>query len=187
MPKDPAKQNVVTGKVRLSFAHVWEPYSFPGDTGEPKYSTMLLIPKGDTQTIKELREAQKAALSEGSDRFWKGSTPKAWADSIHDGDEEGDLEKSPELAGHLYMSVSSKTKPGIVDRNVKPILDQSEVYSGCYARVSLFAFPYDYAGKKGVSFILKNIQKLADGEAFGGGSRAEDEFEAVDGDDDDLI
>jgi hypothetical protein len=151
MPKqDTSAQNVITGKVRLSFAHVWEPYAFPGDTGDPKYSVMLLIPKTD-----------------------------------HDGDEEGDLDKSPELEGHYYMNVSSKTKPGIVDQNVNPILDQTEVYSGCYARVSLFAFPYDFAGKKGVSFILKNIQKMADGEPFGSSSRAEDEFDQVA--DDDLL
>ena len=148
---------------------------------------MILIPKKDKETIDKLRAAQQAALVDGKDRTFGGKIPKVWASTIHDGDEEADLDKSPELEGCLYMSVSSKSKPGIVDQNVNPILDQSEIYSGVYARVSLYAYPYEFAGKKGVGFILKNIQKLGDGEHLSvAASRAEDDFDAM-ADDDDLI
>jgi hypothetical protein len=77
------------------------------------------------------------------------------------------------------MSVSNKTKPGIVDQNVQPILDSTEVYSGCYARVSITAFPFSASGNKGVSFGLNHVQKLADGESLGGITKAEDDFSAV--------
>ena len=40
---------VVTGVVRLSYEHVWEPASVNGSN--PKYSVSLIIPKSDTKTI----------------------------------------------------------------------------------------------------------------------------------------
>jgi hypothetical protein len=187
MPTTPSATKVVTGRVRLSYVHVWEPWSNT-DGQEPKYSTAILIPKSDTATIKALRDAQQAALEQGKDSKFGGKLPRNWDDTIHDGDEEADLEKNPEYAGHLFMSVSSKTKPGIVDANVQPILDSTEVYSGCYARVSINAFPYAVSGKKGVSFGLNHVQKLADGDYLGGRSKAEDDFDSVAGDDgEDLI
>lgn len=175
---------VVTGKVRLSYVHLFEPWSNDPDQ-TPKYSTVLLIPKSDKATIKKLRAAQQAALEAGKDSRFGGKLPKNWKDTIHDGDEEADLDNNPEYEGHLYMTVSSKTKPGIVDRDVDPILDSTEVYSGCYARVSINAFPYSTSGNKGVSFGLNHVQKLADGDFLGGRSRAEDDFDSVSGDDED--
>jgi len=50
---NPAK--VVTGKVRLSYVHVFEPAAVEG--GEPKYSCALLIPKKDVATIKAMNAA----------------------------------------------------------------------------------------------------------------------------------
>ena len=176
---------VVTGRVRLSYAHLFEPFSNTANQ-EAKYSTAILIPKSDKATIKKLRAAQQAALEAGKDSKFGGRIPTTWTDTIHDGDEEADLDKNPEYAGHLYMSVSSKTKPGIVDQDVNPIMDSTAVYSGCYARVSINAFPYSQQGNKGVSFGLNHCQKLADGEFLGGRSNAEDDFDSV-GDAEDLL
>lgn len=184
--KTPAPTKVITGKVRLSYVHLFEPYS-QNEGQEPKYSCVLLIPKSDKVTIKKLRAAQQAALEAGKSSHFNGSIPKQWKDTIHDGDEDADLERNPEMAGHWTISVGSKTKPGIVDRDVDPILDSTEVYSGCYARVSLNAFPYSVQGNKGVSFGLNHVQKLADGDFLGGRSKAEDDFDAMDDDEDDDI
>jgi hypothetical protein len=170
---------VVTGKVRLSYAHLFEPFS--NNDGQPaKYSTTLLIPKTDKATIAKLEAAQQAALENGKTKTFGGSIPKNWVNTIHDGDEEADLKKNPEYEGHMYMAVSSKTKPGVVDQNVQPILDSTEVYSGCYARVSINCYPFNKSGNKGVSFGLNHVQKLADGEFLGGRSKADDDFDAVD-------
>jgi hypothetical protein len=178
---------VVTGKVRLSYVHVFEPFSNNPDQ-EPKYSCVLLIPKSDKATIKKLRDAQQAALENGKGKTFNGSIPKNWKSTLHDGDEDADLEKNPEYEGHLFMSVSSKTKPGCVDRALNPIIDSTEVYSGCFARVSINAFPYNTQGNRGVSFGLNHIQKMADGDFLGGRSRAEDDFDQLDDDEDsDLL
>ena len=47
-----AATKVVTGKVRFSYAHVWEPASING--GDEKYSVSILIPKSDKKTLKAI-------------------------------------------------------------------------------------------------------------------------------------
>ena len=180
-------KKVVTGEVRFSFPHVFEPNAVEaGD--KPKYSIMILIPKTDKATIQKIRDAEKAAAEEGVSTRWGGKRPKKISSIIKDGDdeEETDLEAYPERAGHLYMNVRSDRRPQVVNASVQPILDSSEIYSGCYGRVSVNAFAYDYMGKKGVSFGLNNVQKTADGESLAGGSTAEDDFDAVESDGDDF-
>ena len=57
------------------------------------------------------------------------------------------------------------------------IINQSEVYSGCYGRVNFNVYPYNAAGKKGVGFGLCAVQKLRDGEPLSSGRvSAEDAF-----------
>jgi hypothetical protein len=51
-----------------------------------------------------------------------------------------------------------------VDKLVKPILGRDEVYSGCYGRVSLNFYAFNFNGNKGVACGLGNIQKIKDGE-----------------------
>lgn len=180
---------VVTGKVRLSYVHLFEPYSNNDDQPE-KFSCVILIPKSDTKTLKAIKAAQDAAAEAGKQKTFNGKIPSNLKTTLHDGDEEGDLERNPEYEGHYFMSVSSKTKPGIVDKDVQPILDSTEVYSGCFARVSINAFAYNTQGNRGISFGLNHVQKIADGDYLGGRSRAEDDFESIDdeGDgDEDLI
>lgn len=186
MATKPSETKVVTGKCRLSYVHLFEPYS--SDEDEPgKYSVTLLVPKSDKDTMRKLRAAEKAAAEAGAASKFNGKVPANLASVIHDGDEEADLEKNPEYEGMWYMSVSSKSKPGIVDQDVNPILDSTEVYSGCWARASINAFAYNSKGKKGVSFGLNHIQKMADGDFLGGRSRAEDDFDAVESDDADSV
>ena len=50
---------VITGKVRASFVHVFEPQSINGS--EPKYSCSLIIPKSETVTVGKIREAIEQA------------------------------------------------------------------------------------------------------------------------------
>lgn len=173
-----ATTKVITGKVRLSYVHLFEAYSsFEGQ--DAKFSTVILVPKTDTKTVNAIKTAQKLALENGKTSKFGGTIPKNWKNTFRDGDEEGDLDKNPEYAGHWFMTVSNKTRPGIVDENVQPILDSTEVYSGCYARVSITAFPFSASGSKGVSFGLNHVQKLADGEPLGSVTKAEDDFTAV--------
>lgn len=184
---------VVTGDVRLSYANLLTPRR-ANENADPKYSAVLLIPKTaeGKKTIAAIKRAQDAALEEGKGKFggklpadWRAA-PK-WTDTLHDGDTEADLERNPEYAGHWYISTSANEQypPNIVDRRLQKIVDASEVYSGMWARVSMVAFAFNTQGNKGVSFGLRNVMKVRDDEPFGGVSRAEDDFEALDDDDED--
>lgn len=73
----------------------------------------------------------------------------------------------------------------MVDRRRIPITDPLELYSGCYVRASINFFSFNTNGNKGVAAGLGNVQKWADGEPLNGRVRAEDEFEALDAEDDD--
>lgn len=169
---------VITGEVRLSYVHLFEPSSMEGQ--DPRYSTVILIPKTDEETLAKIKRAQqvaaRAAVDKGTIKLVNGKLPPGFRTPLRDGDTEADLERNPEFAGHYWMNVASKQRPGVVDQAVNKITDSTEVYSGCYARVSINAFAYNTAGNKGVSFGLNNVMKVRDGDYLGGRSRPEDDF-----------
>ena len=172
---------VVTGVVRLSYANVWEPTSING--GTPKYSVSLIIPKSDKKTIEAINAAVDAAIKDGASKFG-GKIPNKAALKLPLRD--GDTEREDEAYKDSYfVNANSTTAPQIVDRAVQPILDRSEVYSGCYARVSVNFYAFNSNGNRGIACGLGNIQKIRDGEPLGGRTSAADDF-ATDLDDDFL-
>lgn len=177
------KTKVVTGTVRLSYAHVWEPHSVQG--GKEKYSVSIIIPKSDTKTIEKIEKAVDAAIEEGIGKFG-GKKPNRAALKLPLRD--GDIEKDDEAYKDSYfVNANSMTAPQIVDGNVEPILDRSEVYSGVYARVSISFYAFNVNGNKGIACGLGNIQKVKDGEPLGGGKvSAANEFDSIYEDDDFL-
>lgn len=174
------KLKVITGVLsRLSFFHGWEPVSING--GPERYSVSVLIPKDDTETVKAIEEAIDAAIEEGIAKFGgKKPNKSALKLPLRDGDTERD---DPAYKGHYFVNANSRTAPQIVDRNLNPILDRDEVYSGCYARVSLTFYAFNSNGNKGVAVGLGNIQKIKDGTPLGGRSTAKDDFSKVSDDD----
>lgn len=174
-----ASNAIVTGEVRLSYCYLFEPRK--DDEGNPdKYGVTILIPKSDKATLKKIKDAIEAAKQVGKGKTWGGKIPTNLKVTLHDGDTEKDLDEAPEFAGHYYMSCSSKERPGLVDRQVNPITDRSDLYSGCYARVAISAFPYSNSGNKGVTFFLNHVQKMRDGDHLDGRSKPEDVFDALD-------
>jgi len=175
---DTSGTQIVTGKVRLSFAHLFEPYAAQANQ-DPKYSCMILIPKSDTDTLEKVRRAQQLAAEAGKTTKFGGKIPPNLHYTLRDADEEGDLERYPEMAGHYFMNLANKTAPGLIDKDKNPILDRSQLYSGCYVRVQMGAFAYNSNGNKGVSFGLNHVQKWADGEPLDGSTKAEDWFDPI--------
>jgi hypothetical protein len=170
---------------RISFPKLFKPVAF--GNGKPKYSMVMLIPKNDPQ-IKEL----KKLVADTAREFWpeENKRPKNVMNPIKDGDtdlmEDGTLrcEKYPEMAGHYVVSASTVDRPGVVDHDVQPILDETEIYSGCFCRTKVHAYAYGPSKtnpliKSGVAIGFNNIQKVKDGEAFTGKSRPEDDFGPV--------
>lgn len=169
---------VITGKARLSYANVWEPKSING--GSEKYSVSLIIPKSDVKTLQAIKAAIDLAKEEGKVKFG-GRIPANLKTPLRDGDIERPDDEAYQNA--YFINANSTDRPQIVDANVQPILDQSEVYSGCYGRASISFYAFNSNGNKGVACGLGNIQKLADGEPLSGRAKASDEFStAVDDD-----
>ena len=171
---------VVTGmNTRLSYAHLFEPVSING--GAEKYSVSVLIPKDDKATIEKIEKAVDAVIEEGIAKFG-GKKPNKGAIKLPLRD--GDIERDDEAyKGHYFVNANSLTAPQVVDTQLNPILDKSEVYSGCYGRVSLSFYAFNSNGNKGVACGLNNVQKVRDGEPLGGRTTAADDFGTLDDDD----
>lgn len=169
---------VITGKVRFSYANVWEPKSING--GDEKYSVSLIIPKTDTKTVNEVKAAIEAAKQEGKAKFG-GRVLTNLKTPLRDGDVDRPDDEA--YKNSYFINANSKDKPQIVDKNVKPILDQSEVYSGIFGRASITFYAFNSNGNKGIACGLGNLQKLADGDALSGRTKAEDEFSTFEDED----
>lgn len=155
---------------RFSFADLFEPSAFEGQ--DPKYGVTLLF-----DADADLAE-MKAAATRAAREKWGDKPPANMRTPFRDGNEKADLDG---YAGTTFVRFTSKSKPGVVDaaRNAT-----TEVKSGDYGRVSYSVFAYDRNGNRGVSFGLGNVQKQADGEAFGGRTSPSDDFGASAGGDD---
>lgn len=164
--------NVTTGKVRMSYVHLFKPYAFqPGQ--EEKYGVTVLVPKTDVDTMARINAAVEAAKQRGAQDKWGGVVPPILPQPVYDGDgvrPSDGMPFGPECKGCWVFTASAKADypPEVVDRNGNPIINQSEVYSGMYGRVNVTFFPYVFGGKKGIGCGLGPVQKLEDGEPLGG-------------------
>lgn len=155
---------------RSSYAFVFEPKETPN--GDLKYQICLIF---DKTNAKDWVSVAQAIVNAAAKKF--GADPAKWPKNLkcpfRDGDEERD---GKEYENAIFLNAGSKNKPGIVDRQMNPIMDKDEFYSGCYARASLTFYPYDQAGNKGVGTGLNNLLFWDDGERLDGAVAAEDDF-----------
>lgn len=171
---------VTTGKARLSYEHLFTMYS-RDPKQPPKYSVTVLIPKSDIATKSRIDAAIAAATQNGIAKCWNGAKPPIVAVPVYDGDGVRPTSGEPfgdECKGCWVFTASSKQPPQVVDPGLNPIINASEVYSGCYARVNVNFFPYNSNGKRGIGCGLNCVQKLEDGEPLGGGISAAEAFGA---------
>lgn len=172
-----SETKVITGEVRFSYVHVFEPHAV-NEGDEKKYSVALLIDKDDTETLDKIEAAIEAAIALGKGK-WGGKVPKKLKLPLRDGDEEKEDDEVYE--NMMFINASSKSKPQVVGREKDDFgnligLDEEEFYSGCYGRASINFYPFDVSGNKGVACGLNNLQKLRDGDKLSGGSSAEEDF-----------
>jgi hypothetical protein len=169
-----ANQKLVTPPFRVCFPNVFEKRSF--NEGEPKFSVMAVFDpssfgKAETAAFKRL---QAAANEAAKDKLRKPLSDGAVRSPFRDGAEKEHLEGIE--AGFIFITLSTKLRPGVIDRDMQPIIDEEVFYPGCYARATVNAYAYDNVSK-GVAFGLQNIQKIGDGENLTGRTKAEDDFE----------
>lgn len=167
---------LVTGKVRFSYANVFEPRKTL--SGEEKYSLTILIPKSDNDTKVRIDAEINRILQENVADKFKGVMPANPKIPIHDGDglKQTGEPYGPECKNCWVMNLTSNSAPEVVDAQVQPIISKDEFYSGCYGRVSLRFYAYNFNGNKGIGCGLVNVQKLEDGQPLDGRTTAAEDF-----------
>ena len=183
-----ASTKVITGRNTIfSYLTINEPKA-PLGGGTPKYSVSLIIPKSDKVTIAKIRAAIQAAFEEGASKLKGSSKSVPQLSTLKTPLRDGDIERpdDPVYKNCFFINANSVTKPGVVDANLNPIIDPSELYSGIIGRASINFYAFNSNGNKGIACGLNNLQKLADGTPLGGHSRAEDDFAGLDDDEDFL-
>lgn len=162
---------VVTGEVRLSFVHLFEPTKVSENDKEAKYGCTIILDKVKNATdIAAIQAAQQKALEKGLQKHFNGRKPAVLTHTLQDGDEAvddmGELKKIkyPEYDGCYFMRLSTKFAPKVLGADGKEITDPTLVYSGCYGRVSLTCFAYSGDGRRGISAVLNNVMKTNDGD-----------------------
>lgn len=163
---------VITNEVRFSYLHAFEPQSINGS--EPKYSVSLIIPKSDTSTLKCIKQAVEHAKNAGVGKFG-GKIPANLKLPVRDGDV--DRADDENYAGCYFINANAKTKPGLIYKNGDEILDETDLYSGCYGLASISFYAFNSNGNRGIACGLNNLMKTKDGDPLGGGrAKAEDDF-----------
>ena len=159
-----------------SFPNLFEPSGLPGT--EPKYSITVLFDK--KEDLSQLKAACDAAVL----KKWPdaASRPANITMPVMDGDDKKDAsgKQRPEFEGRKYILAKAKMShpPKAIQANLQPILDASEIYGGAEVKVSVSAYGWNFGGKNGVSLGLNVVQKVGEGEKFGGSVDIQDEFTA---------
>lgn len=166
---------------RMSYLHCWEPEAING--GEPKYSVSAIIPKSDKETLNKIKAAVEQAKKESLSK-WGGKVPANLKLPLRDGDIDRPDDEA--YANSYFFNANGRQAPQVVDAKVQPVIDQSEVYSGCYGRISVTFYGYNSNGNRGIAAGLGNVQKLRDGEPLGSRTNAADDFEAMEAEEDFL-
>ena len=178
---------ITLNNVRFSYLNVFQPEPpFNNPNGEAKFSTTILVPKTNTQAKALMDQAIEAAIVEGTATKWNGVRPPQPAICVHDGDgarPSDGMNFGPECRGCWVFTASCKADrpPFVVDAQVQPIIDPTQVYSGMWGNVSVSFFAYNNAGKRGIGCGLNGLQKVRDDEALGNRVTAQDAFQAVAG------
>ncbi len=184
-------QPLITPEFRVSYPKIFKP-ELNKLSNKMEYSLVALFPLG--ADLSRLKAAAKAALTEkwGADQTkWPKNLKLPFRDQgeriVMDketnqpkiGKDGQPLLQPGHVSGAVFLNLKSQQKPGVVDQQVQPIIDDTQFYGGCYAMANISCYAYDQAGNRGVGFGLSNVQKTRDGEAFGGRTRPEDAFKPV--------
>lgn len=166
-----ASGNIITPQFRVSYSYVFKPNKPMQDGGEAKYSIVMLFEADSDLTL------MKKAAQEAVKEKWGDKPPKNLRSPFRD---QGEKDGAGYVEGCIFVSATSKQKPGLIDSKNADILDETEFYSGCWARATVRAYAYDANGNRGVAFGLQNVQKLRDDDPLGGTrAKAADEFAPV--------
>ena len=164
-------RKIITPVFRASFVNVITPRRNE-QSGKDEYSIKMIFDRD--ADLADMKALIKEAIAEK----WGTNIPQGLKLPLKDGN-TGNLEKYPEDKDKWIANAKTTlTQPGVVNRQLQPIIDPKEIYSGCYMRASITAYAYDKNGGRGVSFGLQNLIKWEDGDPLSTRATAEADFAA---------
>ena len=167
-------EKMTTPTGRVSFPYLFEKAKSLDPEKDGKYEVTLYIPK--TEDISKLRANLEKVCREAFGAKFQ-SLEKLKHQPIKDGDEK---DPSDAAYGHWIVRAKSSKRPVVVDGSRSPIESKDAIYGGCYGRINVTPASYAIPTGWGVTLYLNAVQKVKDGERFGGGGvSAEDVFEAL--------
>ncbi len=167
--------------VRLAYGHgLWTKSKPPkaDASAKAKYRVALILPKDHPQ-VKELRQIIQTVMEEKFGQKW-AAVLKAAEIQQKSCLRDGDTKDGEGFPGNLFVSANSETRPSTFNVDKSPVTQEDGIiYSGCYVNASLDIYAFDNVSK-GNSAGLRGVQFLKKGDAFGGGTPAdESEFDEI--------
>ena len=170
--------------VRFSYCNLFQPKPPRNQpNADPKFSVTVLVPKSNTAAKALIDQAINQAIADGISNVWGGKQPAQLDICVHDGDGVRPSDGEPygaECKGMWVFTAGCKAErpPFVVDGNVQPIIDPTQVYSGAWGNISVGFFPYNNT-KKGIGCGLNGVQKVRDDTPLGSTVTAQDAFKPV--------
>jgi hypothetical protein len=160
--------NVITCPVRLTYCDIFEPAKPQrGEVVDPtkpaKYGAAILFPPAAIHQIRTvidpvLKNAAKAAHS----RFYDAATDSFAGLNFPLRDQAEKLDQEGFTRLGLWVRVTSRYQPQVVDPMMRPVTDPKRVYNGVWAICALNVYTYDDPRKKGVSLGLNMVMLFSD-------------------------
>lgn len=199
-----ARHMVITPLARASFPQLFTPRSFQDNpTLKKEYKVDLLFDpsdlevegKGNAGPTVSLKKAYFNAIRDqwGNDKAkWPKFKNRTFIKGETKTNKDGDIYEGYEGKILVIAKAIEKFKPRLYNAD-GTLLQEQDMYGGCYVKAKLIARPYDFGGNQGVTFKLYQLMKVKDGERFGGGVSSEMAFgveeqdleDSYDGDSDD--
>jgi hypothetical protein len=176
-------KNQITPVGRVSFPHLFEPTI--NDQGKKSWSVVLVFDKAAQQT-EEFKQMTAAVDAAAAERFGqkipsgikrKSLEPKSGYPFTATAAKEKYFSWAED--GSLMITLSSRYAPLVIDRDKTELLEAETVYGGCYARASYNCYAYSASGNEGVSFGLRALQKVKDGEPLSGPRASASDFDDI--------
>ncbi len=166
---------ILTTEFRLCFPALFSPKTFKV-SDKPKFMMQMLFKPNDpflaklkAEALIVLKEKFKDIKSFQNLTSWPTQLPVGFWNPFRVADETPSMEKYTSHAGHIVISAKSALQPIVIDQNKQEILDEKQIYSGCYCRALVTVSAYkSKEGGAGITIYFSSVQKLRDGEPLSG-------------------
>jgi len=163
-------QDILTGLVRLSWCDGL--FDLPQPTAQnanPKYGTSILFPPEPYVDFSLFYEDYYKVCASSFAEYYDAQSQQYYGLHSPFRQQAEKLKFGGYTPGGIFMTVSTKFKPSVVDSRGNPIVDKSKVYAGVWAICSVNAYPNTDNRTRGVRFGLQNVMIIGDDKPLSGG------------------